>query len=360
MITVLHVMSRMAPAGTELQLAGMLRAAQNRHWQPTLCVLYPGFPLAEEIRRSGVAVVELDGRSRVHLDRFRALRRLTRTGHFDVVHTSLWGAGAFGRTSLIGPHRPAVVMSERRVEEFRSPGRRLMDAALAQVTDEWIGNSADVCEFIRRAHRAPAARIHLVRNGVDTAVFHPARERRVVDGPARIGALGRLIHQKGFDVLLAALPAVLAERDVEVVIVGEGELRADLERRAADLPVRLPGALPGGPAVAAYLQGIDLFVMPSRYEGLPNAVLEALACGVPVVATDVAGMREAVGPDVDLVRAEDPAALARAMLTALAHRHPTDPGIPRSFDDVAVDHLRVFESALERRRRTPELGRTCA
>ena len=222
-----------------------------------------------------------------------------------MVHTSLWGAGAFGRAALVGARRPAVVMSERRVEDFRSPARRLLDVGLARVTDEWIGNSADVCEFIVRAHRAPAERVHLVRNGVDTAVFHPAPIVSAA-GPAPVGALGRLTHQKGFDVLLSALPRVLDERDVEVVIVGDGELRGELERRAAGLPVRLPGALPGGAAVADFLRTLDLFVMPSRYEGLPNAVLEAMACGVPVVATDVAGMREAVGPELDLVAADDP------------------------------------------------------
>ncbi len=358
-ISVLHVMARMAPSGTEFQLAGMLQAAQDRHWRPTLCVLYPGFELAADIRRGGVPVIELDGRGRVPADRFRALRGLARGGDFDVVHTSLWGAGAFGRSALVGRRRPAVVMSERRVEEFRSPGRRLLDAGLARVTDEWIGNSADVCEFIVRAHRAPAERVHLVRNGVDTEVFHPG-PRRAAAGRARIGALGRLTSQKGYDVLLAALPTVLAERDVELVIVGEGELRADLERRAAGLPVQLPGPMPGGVAVADFLRGLDLFVMPSRYEGLPNAVLEAMACGVPVVATDVAGMREAVGPEIDLVAADDADALARAMLAQLAV--PTVPvdTWQRSFDDVAAEHLQVFETALARRRASTREGRSCA
>jgi glycosyltransferase involved in cell wall biosynthesis len=359
-MSVLHVMARMVPSGTEYQLAGTLRVAQGRYWNPTLCVLYPGFDLAADIGRSGVPVVELDGRSRVHVDRMRALRRLARSGDFDVVHTSLWGAGAFARSALVGPRRPAVVMSERRVEDFRSPGRRLLDAGLARVTDEWIGNSVDVCEFIERAHRAPAARVHLVRNGVDTEVFHPAPRPRAAGGPARIGALGRLTEQKGFDVLLAALPTVLAERDAELVIVGEGELRSDLERRAGGLPVQLPGALPGGAAVADFLRGLDLFVMPSRYEGLPNAVLEAMACGVPVVATDVAGMREAVGPDLELVAADDVAALARAILAQLAVPTVAADSWQRSFDDVAAEHLQVFEAALARRHPSVREGRSCA
>jgi glycosyltransferase involved in cell wall biosynthesis len=347
-LSVLHVMSRMEPSGTELQLVGTLRAARA-HWKPTLCVLYPGFSLARQLADDGIELIELDGHSRVHLDRMRKLRRLTRSGEFDVIHTSLWGASAFGRASVLGPARPAVVMSERRVEDFRGRPRRLLDQGLARATDEWIGNSQDVCDFIQRAHGAPRDRVHLIRNGVDPSVFHPV-ERAPRSGPVRIGALGRLVHQKGFDVLLAALPMVTAGHDIELVIAGEGELRAELVALAAGLPVTFVGSISGPQAVARYLQDLDLFVMPSRYEGLPNAVIEAIACGVPVVATDVAGMREATGTAAALVPADNANALATAIVDALADPPRGDAPQVRSFDQVAADHLRVFDMAVERRR----------
>ena len=348
-------MARMLPSGTELQLAGMLRAARaRRSWDPTLCVLYPGFPLATALAQDGIEVVELDeDGGRLHADRARALRRLARSGRFDVVHTSLWGAGAFGRGALLGPHRPAVVMSERRVEDFRSRRQRALDRVLAGVTDEWIGNSRDVADFVIRAHRAPPGRVHVVRNGVDTTVFHPTADGAVrppLEGrPARVGALGRLVHQKGFDVLVDAVPYVQGKRDVEVVVAGEGELRAELEQQAAGLPVSFPGSVSGSPAVADYLRGLDLFVLPSRYEGLPNVVLEALACGVPVVATAVPGMAEATGSAARLVRPDDPLALAEAIIESLDEPPRGSAPPVRSFDDVAADHLAVFEIAMQRR-----------
>ncbi len=355
---VLHVMSRMRPSGTELQLAGMLRAARERYWEPTLCVLYPGFPLAAELAADGVEVVELDGSSRTHLDRLHALRTHARSGRYDVVHTSLWGAGAFGRTALLGPRRPAVVVSERRVEDFRSRRLRAVDRALAPVTDEWIGNSRDVADFVVRAHGAPPGRVHVVRNGVDTDVFRPAdAPRPPLDGrSARIGSVGRLVHQKGYDLLVEAVPYVLAKRDVEVVVAGDGELRGQLEHRADGLPITFPGAVHGAAAVADHLRGLDLFVLPSRYEGLPNVVLEALACGVPVVATAVPGMAEAAGTAARLVSPEDPYALAEGVLAALEDiglgGPPTGSAPPvRSFDVVAAEHLAVFEAALRRRSR---------
>jgi glycosyltransferase involved in cell wall biosynthesis len=354
MLSVVHVIARMPASGTELQLVGTLKAAvaaqEGRLWNPTLCVLYPGFPLSRAVADAGIPVIELDGTSRLHLDRLRALRRVVRDGGFDVLHTSLWGGSAFGRVAALGPARPATVMSERRVEDFRKRPARLLDQVLRRVTDEWIGNSTEVGDFVERAHRAPRSRVHVIRNGIDRAVFHPgpARDRSPQDVPT-IGALGRLVHQKGFDVLLKALPAVLAERPVRLVVAGEGELRGELEHAAAGLPVSLPGALKGGGAVADFLRGLDLFVMPSRFEGLPNAVLEALACGTPVVATDVPGMAEAAGSAARIVPPDDPRSLAQAILAGLAEPATGKAPPVDSFETVARAHLQVFEHAVARR-----------
>jgi glycosyltransferase involved in cell wall biosynthesis len=159
------------------------------------------------------------------------------------------------------------------------------------------------------------------------------------------------VHQKGLDVLLEALPAVLRAQQVGLDIAGEGELRDELERAAAGLPVAFRGRIEGPRAVADYLRSLDVYVMPSRYEGLPNAMLEALSCGVPVVATDTPGMAEATRGAVRLVAPDDPPALAAAILQALRQPPSTSPPAWPSFEVAAVAHRRVFEQALARRRR---------
>jgi glycosyltransferase involved in cell wall biosynthesis len=176
-------------------------------------------------------------------------------------------------------------------------------------------------------------------------VFFPAQPRgRDAGTPLRIGAVGRLTRQKGFDVLIAALPAVLSEQAVELVIVGEGEEEVRLREAARGLPVTVQRFLDGPPAVADFLRSLDVFVMASRYEGLPNVVLEALACGVPVVATDAPGVQEATASRAVLVRAEDASALACGILDTL--RRPMHDAVrTRSFADVAEDHLAVFDAA---------------
>ncbi len=350
---VMHVMARLAPAGTERQLIGMLQAAHGTLWDAHLVVLYHGFPLADELART-MPVTQLPYSTGYDPRRPGALRGLVSSSGAEVVHSSLWGANVVTRTSLAGPGRPAVVVSERRVEDFRKPWTRVLDRALQPVTDHYIGNSLDVVGFIGRAHGVPRDRISLIRNGIDGTVFHPATSPRLPRAGIRVGGVGRLVPEKGFDTAVAALPAILARHPgSELLIAGQGPERAALERAAEGLPVRLVGQLSTPADVASFMRDLDVFVLPSHFEGLPNVVLEALACGIPVVATDVPGMAEAAGGRATLVPPGDPVALAAAIVAA-AGRVTERPaaGQVQSFTDVAEQHLAVFETALTRRRRT--------
>jgi glycosyltransferase involved in cell wall biosynthesis len=160
-----------------------------------------------------------------------------------------------------------------------------------------------------------ASRVHVVPNGVDV----PA----VPSGPAgrpvpRVGALGRLTAQKGFDVLIDAVRSLTAGGTaVEVVIGGAGRDEARLRRSAAGLPVTLGGFVDD---VGGFLAGLDLFCLPSRHEALPLVLLEAMAAGLPCVATDVGDVAAAVGEDAVLVPAGNAAALAAALTGLLADR----------------------------------------
>jgi glycosyltransferase involved in cell wall biosynthesis len=347
-LRVLHVMARMARAGTERQLVGMLRAAHGRLWDAHLCVLYPGHPLADEVAEF-MPVTQLPYVRGTDPRRPAALRKLATATDAQVVHPSLWGASWLTRASLAGPGRPAIVMSERRVEDFRPSWTRLVDTALRPLTDGWIGNSDDVVEFIRRAHGAPGGRVACIRNGIDTDVYHPTRATRPAGGP-RIGGVGRLVREKGWDVAIAALPRVLdAFPDATLRIAGQGPELDALRAAGTGLPVELVGLLPTPLAVAEFMRDLDVFVLPSRYEGMPNVVLEAQACAVPVVVTDAPGMASALGPAASVVPAGDPAALATAITATLRGGPPPAPVVAQTFDDVARQHLRVFEAALGRR-----------
>jgi glycosyltransferase involved in cell wall biosynthesis len=342
-LRVVHVMARMLPGGTERQLIGMLTAAHGVHWHATLLTLYPGTDLVADVRAAGVPVIEMPYTTATSPRRYTQVRRILRADDVDVVHCSLWGASGFGRAAVLGRRRPAVVMSERSVEDFRSPARRLVDRTLGHVTDAYIGNSDDVASFVQRAHSTPAHRVTVIRNGIDSSVFFPREPARQRVGLLRIGGVGRLIPSKAWDILIEAMPRITQRVAAELVIAGDGPQRAELETLAAGKPVTLTGFLATPTDVAEFLRTLDVFVLPSRYEGLPNAVLEALMCGVPVVATDVPGMAAAAGGAATLVPADDVDALANGVVDALVSGHaPVAPPRIQSFDAVAREHLAVF------------------
>lgn len=135
-----------------------------------------------------------------------------------------------------------------------------------------------------------------------------------------IVAVGRLARQKGFDLLLQAFARIADTRPSwDLVIIGEGEERAPLERLATSLRIDQRVKLPGWrPEPAEVLKTAGLFVMSSRYEGFPNALIEAMACGVPVVSTMWAGAAEIITDGVDgLLSRKDPEHLAAVMRRAI-------------------------------------------
>jgi glycosyltransferase involved in cell wall biosynthesis len=157
---------------------------------------------------------------------------------------------------------------------------------------------------------------HIVPLGIDLDRFAAPAPALRKDGPI-VGNVARLAPQKDHATLLEA--ARHLPEGVRVVIVGDGELREELERRADGLPVELTGARDDVPELLA---SFDVFAFPSLFEGLCLAVIEAQAAGVPVVATPVGGIRETVldGETGLLVPPRDPAALAAAIRRLLDDR----------------------------------------
>jgi glycosyltransferase involved in cell wall biosynthesis len=200
-------------------------------------------------------------------------------------------------------------------------------AALARLASAFVAVSGPIRDELLAAG-IPAHLIRRIPNGVDTARFAPPRPaeraaaRRALglgDGPLAVYA-GRLSQEKGVDVLLDAWTRPGRPRGATLCVVGDGPERPALAASTAALgagpSVRLEGAAAD---VTTWLRAADAFVLPSRTEGLSLALLEAMASGLAIVATDVGATREAAGPGgALLVPPEQPEALAAALGAVLA------------------------------------------
>lgn len=187
-----------------------------------------------------------------------------------------------------------------------------------------VANSDGLADLARRF--APDVTVDVIANGVDAVRFAPAAIRDAGAtaskgaAPLRLIVVGRLVRQKGVDVIMQAMTRMVSPS--VLTVVGDGPARGDLAAQAAALHltdrVRFVGWLARGALPGAY-RAADAMVFPSRDEGMPNVVLEAMACGLPVVGTDIPGTREAVvhGETGALAAVDDADAIA-AMLDELA------------------------------------------
>jgi len=218
--------------------------------------------------------------------------------------------------------------------------------------------SEDLGRVAERDYGARPDRIRAIPNGCDASIFHPAdraEARQALDLPADaevVTYVGRLVPEKGLRELLVAAGELRSTRPrLQLVLVGEGPMHAELAALAAagDLPVRFAGTRP--PAeVARWMCASDLVTLPSYSEGHPNVLVEALACGRPVVATPVGGIPEVVDAASGvLVPVRDPAALADGLRQAL-ERDWDEAALARRFSrdwrQVAQDTLLACEEVL--------------
>jgi len=291
------------------------------------------FSLSEE-RDGDVRVFRLAYRVRTGLFGYipaalRVAMRLRREGTpVDVLHGHIHRMGWAAVVVGAGLRRPVVI-----AENSSSWPLHLMSRGEVNRAQIAFRRAALVCPVNARLQRAIESydvhgRFRIVPNTVDAATFHP-RGRRDAGTPTRLVNVALHVEVKGLDVLLRAFARVAARRpDLTLELIGEGPLTPELRALARVLGVddRVRFAGLATPAeIAEKLRASDVFVLSSLSENMPLAVLEALCCGLPVAATDVGGVPEAVGSDGALAAAGDPDALAAAIETVLDEHQGFDP-----------------------------------
>jgi glycosyltransferase involved in cell wall biosynthesis len=269
------------------------------------------------------------------------LARVVRELHADVVHTHLVHADLYGGLAA-KLRRTALVSTKHNDDPFRTGAFRFVERGLSRLADRIVTISDSLHRFTVDRVGVPAEKVETIHYGLDEPPRAWGRNPPdVVPEGARIMlSVSRLTQQKGIDVAVEALSFL--PDDVLLVVLGEGPERELLEQLALEHDVASRVVLPGRvPDVAAWLGRASVYVQPARWEGFGLAVLEAMVCGLPVVATNVSSLPELVadGETGLLVPPDDAAALAGAVERALADPALGQAGLARARRDFSVQRM---------------------
>lgn len=331
-IKVLQLLVAMPVGGAEIMVADIAAGLDPARFEVvTACLGAPG-PMGEELRRRGREVLSLglDIKRTRAWSLVRRVRRLLREVRPDILHTHLYHANLYGRLAALGLGLPGVVATVHNIYSRVKWHRCLANRLLAGISDYVLVFSPQVKEDVVRYDRVPAARLRMLTPGVRLGELGPgeskdaAKKRLGVSGFC-LGNVARLEEQKGHEDLLVAVSRLHREiPELTLLLVGEGTREDRLRGLAQELGlqqvVRFLGTRRDIPRI---LQALDVFVMPSRWEGIPLTLLEAMGSGLPVVSTRVGRAPEIVedGANGRLVPVADPGALARAVLELYQEPH---------------------------------------
>lgn len=285
--------------------------------------LKPEGDYARRLREAGVKVETLGAHSARPRDA-KALAAIIKRERPDLVHALMYQAIQVARMAKPQAGVPFKLVSSPRVN-YRTRG------ALTLAFDRWQKDRDDLviseaqasADFLIKKQGYDPRKVKVIRNGIETAGWPASRvdrakhrlELRLGANDLLVGAVGRLDAQKGFDVLVEAM-AALKSFPIKCVILGEGPERGRLENLVRKHQLEKSVWLLGERAdVPSWLSSFDVYCLPSRWEGLPNALLEAMALGLPVVASAVDGVPEVIDNDKNglLVPPDSPSSLSAVL-----------------------------------------------
>lgn len=326
-IRVLFVAGNFVAGGAERHLLELWRRLDRTRFEVEIACFRREGQFLGEVEALGLPILDLQVGRRIYdpsgLRGFIRLLSKVQSFRPHVIHGYLFGPNLFAALAGRLAGVPAVVVAKRNIDAFETPRQVAMERLAHRLATHVTAVSAAVGDTVVELG-VPRERVTVIENGVDAARFDGIvgdRAALTANGGPVIGSVGCLAARKDYGTLLSALAELKRRgRDFNAALVGDGPDRAMLEARTQELAlgahVRFLGERPD---VEQLLKAMDVFVLSSREEGIPNALLEAMAAGRPSVVTDVGGNKEVLtdGDTGWLVPSQSPLALADALDAAL-------------------------------------------
>ncbi|HEV3061547.1 MAG TPA: glycosyltransferase family 4 protein [Vicinamibacterales bacterium] len=360
-VPIAFVMTSFEPGGTERQMIELARRLDRGRWTVHVACFRSGGAWFDRVKEAARSVVEFPVatfKTPRAVGEMWSFGRWCRAQRIRVVHTTELYSNIFGLPGAAMGGVAVRIGNRREINPDKSAGQLAMQRAAYSFAHKVVANSHAAADRLIR-ERVPAHRVAIVPNGLDTAPVRPvsatAARRKVV-------VVANLRPEKGHDVLIDAAADILRRfPDARFDVVGGGPLLDPLIARARQRSVLNAFAFRGHcDDVRARLDAADIFVLPSRSEAFPNAVLEAMAAGLPIVASAVGGMCELIqdGETGLLVPPDNPSVLAAQIcrlmespdagtaLGAAARRHAVG---RYSFERMVAAFEQIYVSELTRR-----------
>lgn len=341
------MVSRLPVGGVENMLLKIVKGYDRKKFNASICCIKEGGEIADRLIDSGFKVHILNKMKGHGFDfgAVLAVYKLLKRENIHILRTHQHHANLYGRIAGMLAGVPVIIPTFHNL--YRYPDkpklhRRIFNYLLGFVSDAVVAVSNAVASDMARYDNIKQKKIKVIYNGIkekDFDIRMSMEEARKIfnlpDGVIIIGSVGRLDEQKGHKYLINAVAEL---KGSHLVIAGDGPLMEELKKSADRFNVKCVflGRL-GYDKVPCFLRALDIFCFPSLWEGMPSALIEAMASGLPVVASDIAPHREVLGDTGILIPPDDTGQLAKALKILISN-----PSLKDSLGKKAKERAALF------------------
>lgn len=358
---VLHIVSKLPVGGVETMILNEIRGYNKNRFNVIVCCLNEGGEIADQLIKEGYHVQILHKMNKHGFDTgaLMALYRFIKTRNIHIIRTHQYHANLYGRLAGVLAKVPVKISTFQNVYDFpRKPKlhRSILNYILSFCSDALVACSNTVASDMIRYDKVNPHKIKVIYNGLNINKFNSAytknEARKLLNLPSDeiiIGSVGRLDKQKGHHYLIEAA-AILG--NYTIAIAGDGPLREELKNQVARLNTRvLFMGMMMPEEVPIFMRALDIFCFPSLWEGFGIAIAEAMAAGLPVVAADIAPLREVVGDAGIIVSPGNSTELAKVLKMLIDDSSLRDALAKKAKDRAetfSIDHsVKAFEELFE-------------
>jgi glycosyltransferase involved in cell wall biosynthesis len=322
-IKLTHIICSFGYGGAERLLIDLIENTDRKKYEISVLGVVSGGPLVKNLELLGVKVLIVGKKTKIGLLTIFKIYQYLKKEKPQIVHTHLFAGDTWGRISAILAGVPVIVSTEHSTNFDENIIKRLVKKNLSYFTDEIIAISETVKSHSQKYDWIKPKKIKVIYNGIDLEKFSLIDSRPGWDeNEVKIGFVGRIEESKGTEYLIKAFSEInksSLKLEIKLKIIGDGSQRKNLEAMSERLGLKKRVEFLGTKDNQKEIyQEMDILAIPSLWEGLSITALEAMAAGVPIIASNVGGLREIVKNKKTglLVEPRNPEALAEKIIWA--------------------------------------------